>query len=154
MSILDTGEVCMELLKCHGGQERVKEVLQISCDGSMVSPLLCCFWVTRIHSKRLLTKQHQFYCRQVTIYQPNGGKGFPVLDCPPALPEDILICSYEDLPGRKVERTQSHPFNKRFKVLRFWSCLRKILEEVSVCVQVCAASEIQDSQSDPLHQIC
>lgn len=36
---------------------------------------------------------------KVTIYQPNGGKGFPVLDCPPAPPEDILICSYEDLPG-------------------------------------------------------
>lgn len=36
---------------------------------------------------------------QVTIYQPNDGKGFPVLDCPPAPPEDILICSYEDLPG-------------------------------------------------------
>lgn len=40
VSILDTGEVCMELLKCHGGQERVKEVLQISCDGSTVSPLV------------------------------------------------------------------------------------------------------------------
>lgn len=39
VSILDTGQVCMELLKCHAGQERVKEVLQISCDGSMVSPL-------------------------------------------------------------------------------------------------------------------
>lgn len=43
MSILDTGEVCMELLKCLGGQERVKEVLQISCDGLMVSPLLNCY---------------------------------------------------------------------------------------------------------------
>lgn len=30
----------MELLKCLGGQERVKEVLRISCDGTMVSPLL------------------------------------------------------------------------------------------------------------------
>uniref|UniRef100_A0A3Q2YSF5 Serine/threonine-protein kinase PLK4 n=1 Tax=Hippocampus comes TaxID=109280 RepID=A0A3Q2YSF5_HIPCM len=69
VSILDTGEVCMELLKCQNGQERVKEVLRISSDGSMV-----------------------------TIYQPNGGKGFPVLDRPPAPPEDILICSYEDLP--------------------------------------------------------
>lgn len=36
VSILDTGEVCMELLKCQSGQERVKEVLRISCDGSMV----------------------------------------------------------------------------------------------------------------------
>lgn len=37
VSILDTGEVCMELLKSQSGQERVKEVLRISCDGSMVS---------------------------------------------------------------------------------------------------------------------
>ncbi|KAM4542743.1 serine/threonine-protein kinase PLK4 [Odontesthes bonariensis] len=77
VSILDTGEVCMELLKCQNGQERVKEVLQISCDGSMV-----------------------------TIYQPNGGKGFPVLDCPPAPPEDILICSYEDLPEKYWKKYQ------------------------------------------------
>ncbi|XP_037341577.2 serine/threonine-protein kinase PLK4 [Pungitius pungitius] len=77
VSVLDTGEVCMELLKCHGGQERVKEVLRISCDGSMV-----------------------------TIYQPNGGKGFPVLDCPPAPPEDILICSYEDLPEKYWKKYQ------------------------------------------------
>nr|XP_046269198.1 serine/threonine-protein kinase PLK4 [Scatophagus argus] len=77
VSILDSGEVCMELLKCHSGQERVKEVLRISCDGSMV-----------------------------TIYQPNGGKGFPVLDCPPAPPEDILICSYEDLPEKYWKKYQ------------------------------------------------
>uniref|UniRef100_A0A673C024 Serine/threonine-protein kinase PLK4 n=1 Tax=Sphaeramia orbicularis TaxID=375764 RepID=A0A673C024_9TELE len=77
VSILDTGEVCMELLKCHGGQERVKEVLRISCDGSMV-----------------------------TIYQPNGGKGFPVMDCPPAPPEDILICSYDDLPEKYWKKYQ------------------------------------------------
>ncbi|XP_071354869.1 serine/threonine-protein kinase PLK4 isoform X1 [Trachinotus anak] len=77
VSILDTGEVCMELLKCHSGQERVKEVLRISRDGSMV-----------------------------TIYQPNSGKGFPVLDCPPAPPEDILICSYEDLPEKYWKKYQ------------------------------------------------
>ncbi|KAM8736329.1 serine/threonine-protein kinase PLK4 [Acanthopagrus schlegelii] len=77
VSILDTGEVCMELLKSQNGQERVKEVLRISCDGSMV-----------------------------TIYQPNGGKGFPVLDCPPAPPEDILICSYEDLPEKYWKKYQ------------------------------------------------
>ncbi|XP_061599028.1 serine/threonine-protein kinase PLK4 [Cololabis saira] len=77
VSILDTGEVCMELLKCQNGQERVKDVLRISCDGSMV-----------------------------TIYQPNGGKGFPVLDCPPAPPEDILICSYEDLPEKYWKKYQ------------------------------------------------
>ncbi|XP_076014591.1 serine/threonine-protein kinase PLK4 [Genypterus blacodes] len=77
VSIQDTGEVCMELLKCQSGQERVKEVLRISCDGSMV-----------------------------TIYQPNGGRGFPVLDCPPAPPEDILICSYEDLPEKYWKKYQ------------------------------------------------
>uniref|UniRef100_A0A1A7XQ12 Serine/threonine-protein kinase PLK4 n=2 Tax=Nothobranchiidae TaxID=405002 RepID=A0A1A7XQ12_9TELE len=77
VSILDTGEVCMELLKSQNGQERVKEVLRISCDGLMV-----------------------------TIYQPNVGKGFPVLDCPPAPPEDILICSYQDLPEKYWKKYQ------------------------------------------------
>ncbi|XP_068608300.1 serine/threonine-protein kinase PLK4 [Brachionichthys hirsutus] len=77
VSILDTGEVCMELLKGLGGQERVKEVLRISCDGSMV-----------------------------TIYQPNDGKGFPIHDCPPAPPEDILICSYGDLPEQYWKKYQ------------------------------------------------
>ncbi|KAJ7990748.1 hypothetical protein DPEC_G00290130 [Dallia pectoralis] len=77
VSILDTGEVCMELLKGQGTQERVKEVLRISCDGLMV-----------------------------TIYQPNEGKGFPVLDQPPAPPEDILICGYEDLPEKYWKKYQ------------------------------------------------
>ncbi|XP_010877157.2 serine/threonine-protein kinase PLK4 [Esox lucius] len=77
VSILDTGEVCMELLKGLGAQERVKEVLRISCDGLMV-----------------------------TIFQPNEGKGFPVLDHPPAPPEDILICSYEDLPEKYWKKYQ------------------------------------------------
>ncbi|KAJ8271640.1 hypothetical protein COCON_G00104990 [Conger conger] len=53
VSILETGEVCMEMLKGHGSQERVKEVLRISCDGSMI-----------------------------TIYQPNDGMGFPLQDRP------------------------------------------------------------------------
>lgn len=48
VSILDTGEVCMELLKCQGGQERVKEVLRISCDGSMVNLL---YWLLHIPYK-------------------------------------------------------------------------------------------------------
>uniref|UniRef100_A0AAR2L9U6 Serine/threonine-protein kinase PLK4 n=1 Tax=Pygocentrus nattereri TaxID=42514 RepID=A0AAR2L9U6_PYGNA len=77
VSILDTGEVCMELLKGQGAQERVKEVLRISCDGSMV-----------------------------TVYQPNEGKGFPVLDHPPSPPEDIFICSYEDLPEKYWKKYQ------------------------------------------------
>ncbi|TSN67064.1 Serine/threonine-protein kinase PLK4 [Bagarius yarrelli] len=77
VSILDTGEVCMELLKGQGAQERVKEVLRISSDGSMV-----------------------------TVYQPNQGKGFPVLDHPPSPPEDIFICSYEDLPEKYWKKYQ------------------------------------------------
>ncbi|KAB5562338.1 hypothetical protein PHYPO_G00016700 [Pangasianodon hypophthalmus] len=77
VSILDTGEVCMELLKGQGAQERVKEVLRISSDGSMV-----------------------------TVYQPNEGKGFPVLDHPPSPPEDIFICSYEDLPEKYWKKYQ------------------------------------------------
>ncbi|XP_060735867.1 serine/threonine-protein kinase PLK4 [Tachysurus vachellii] len=77
VSILHTGEVCMELLKGQGAQERVKEVLRISSDGSMV-----------------------------TVYQPNQGKGFPVLDHPPSPPEDIFICSYEDLPEKYWKKYQ------------------------------------------------
>ncbi|XP_053365280.1 serine/threonine-protein kinase PLK4 [Clarias gariepinus] len=77
VSILDTGEVCMELLKGQGAQERVKEVLRISADGSMV-----------------------------TVYQPNEGKGFPVLDHPPSPPEDIFICSHEDLPEKYWKKYQ------------------------------------------------
>lgn len=77
VSILGNGEVCMELLKGQGAQERVKEVLRISCDGSMV-----------------------------TVYQPNEGKGFPVLDHPPSPPEDILICSFDDLPEKYWKKYQ------------------------------------------------
>lgn len=44
VSILDTGEVCMELVKCQNGQERVKEVLRISCDGTMVNINLFFFY--------------------------------------------------------------------------------------------------------------
>ncbi|XP_035274248.1 serine/threonine-protein kinase PLK4 isoform X2 [Anguilla anguilla] len=71
VSILETGEVCMEMLKGHGSQERVREVLRISCDGSAV-----------------------------TIYQPNEGMGFPLQDRPPTPPEDLFICSREDLPEK------------------------------------------------------
>ncbi|KAJ8388285.1 hypothetical protein AAFF_G00135460 [Aldrovandia affinis] len=77
VSILETGDVCMELIKGHGSQERVKEVLRISWDGSMV-----------------------------TIYQPNEGMGFPLQDCPPTPPEDIFICSREDLPEKYWKKYQ------------------------------------------------
>ncbi|KAM9786807.1 serine/threonine-protein kinase PLK4 [Syngnathus typhle] len=77
VSILDTGEVCMELLKCLNGQERVKEVIRISSDGS-----------------------------KVTLYQPIGGKGFPVLDSPPAPPKEVFIYKYEDLPEKYWKKYQ------------------------------------------------
>ncbi|XP_036373334.1 serine/threonine-protein kinase PLK4 [Megalops cyprinoides] len=77
VSILETGEVCMELLKGPSSQERVKEVLRISGDGSMV-----------------------------TIYEPNKGIGFPVQDRPPTPPEDIFICSHEDLPEKYWKKYQ------------------------------------------------
>lgn len=47
---------------------------------------------------------------QVTVYQPNEGKGFPVLDHPPSPPEDIFICSYEDLPGTVLKTQQDSEF--------------------------------------------
>lgn len=47
VSILDTGEVCMELLKSQSGQERVKEVLRISRDGSLVGRLTLAGHMTR-----------------------------------------------------------------------------------------------------------
>ncbi|KAJ8336216.1 hypothetical protein SKAU_G00395590 [Synaphobranchus kaupii] len=71
VSILETGDVCMEMLKGHGSQERVKEVLRISCDGSMI-----------------------------TIYQPNEGMGFPLQERPPTPPQDLFICSRQDLPEK------------------------------------------------------
>lgn len=49
MSILDTGEVCMEFLKEHHSQELVKEVLRISCDGNVVSM----FSISSLLCKRL-----------------------------------------------------------------------------------------------------
>ncbi|XP_061699746.1 serine/threonine-protein kinase PLK4 [Syngnathoides biaculeatus] len=80
VTVLDTGEVCIEVLMCQNGQERVKVVIRLSSDGSMA-----------------------------TIYKPNGGKGFPVLDRPPAPPEDpkdIHVCSYEDLPEKYWKKYQ------------------------------------------------
>lgn len=47
MSILDSEEVCVELIREHASQEYVKEVLQISSDGSTVrpSPARCQRWL-------------------------------------------------------------------------------------------------------------
>ncbi|XP_065592473.1 serine/threonine-protein kinase PLK4 isoform X2 [Cyrtonyx montezumae] len=69
VSILDTGEVCMELIKEHGSQQFVKEVLRISCDGNMI-----------------------------TVYHPNEGRGFLLDNRPPIPPEDSCIFSFDNLP--------------------------------------------------------
>ncbi|MEE6461586.1 hypothetical protein FKM82_001330 [Ascaphus truei] len=77
VSILDAGEVCMEFIKEHNSQERVKEVLRISCDG------------------------HLIY-----IYHPNEGKGFPVVDRPPSPPENMLSYTFDGLPEKYWKKYQ------------------------------------------------
>lgn len=64
MSILDTGEVCMEFLKEHRSQELVKEVLRISSDGNVVS-------IFRISSqlyKVLRVQSELFFSFKVIIF--------------------------------------------------------------------------------------
>ncbi|XP_044284645.1 serine/threonine-protein kinase PLK4 [Varanus komodoensis] len=78
VSILDTGEVCMEFLKEYNSQEFVKEVLKISCDGS-----------------------------GVTIYHPNEGRGIPFNDRPPLPPpEDLNVYGFNDLPEKYWKKYQ------------------------------------------------
>ncbi|XP_075121607.1 serine/threonine-protein kinase PLK4 [Leptodactylus fuscus] len=77
VSILDSGEVCMEFLKEHNSQERVKEVLRISCDGNLVY-----------------------------IYHPNEGKGFPLVDRPPSPPENMLSYTFDSLPEKYWKKYQ------------------------------------------------
>lgn len=77
VSILDSGEVCMEFLKEQNSQERVKEVLRISCDGNLVY-----------------------------IYLPNEGKGFPLVDRPPSPPENMLSYTFDSLPERYWKKYQ------------------------------------------------
>ncbi|XP_007908878.1 serine/threonine-protein kinase PLK4 isoform X2 [Callorhinchus milii] len=77
VSILDTEEVCMELLKGSGAQERVKEVLRISCDGYTIH-----------------------------IYHPNEGRGFPLDDRPPSAPEDVYVYHFDNLPEKFWKKYQ------------------------------------------------
>ncbi|XP_067849634.1 serine/threonine-protein kinase PLK4 [Heptranchias perlo] len=77
VSILDTEEVCMELLKGSGAQELVKEVLRISCDGSTIH-----------------------------IYHPNEGRGFPLDDRPPSPPEEVFVYSFDNLPEKYWKKYQ------------------------------------------------
>ncbi|XP_069834687.1 serine/threonine-protein kinase PLK4 isoform X2 [Dendropsophus ebraccatus] len=77
VSILDSGEVCMEFLKEQNSQERVKEVLRISGDGDLVY-----------------------------IYHPNEGKGFPLVDRPPSPPENMLSYTFDSLPEKFWKKYQ------------------------------------------------
>ncbi|XP_054845872.1 serine/threonine-protein kinase PLK4 isoform X2 [Eublepharis macularius] len=77
VSILDTGEVCMEFLKEYCSQELVKEVMRISCDGS-----------------------------GVTVYHPNEGRGVPLKDRPPPPPEDLNIYNFDSLPEKYWKKYQ------------------------------------------------
>ncbi|XP_066241108.1 serine/threonine-protein kinase PLK4 [Saccopteryx leptura] len=77
VSILDSEEVCVELLKEHSSQDYVKEVLQISSDGNMI-----------------------------TIYYPNDGRGFPLVDRPPSPTANISRYSFDNLPEKYWRKYQ------------------------------------------------
>ncbi|XP_075399934.1 serine/threonine-protein kinase PLK4 [Tenrec ecaudatus] len=77
VSILDSEEVCVELLKEYASQEYVKEVLQISSDGNMI-----------------------------TIYYPPDGRGFPLADRPPSLTDNISRYSFDNLPEKYWKKYQ------------------------------------------------
>lgn len=77
VSILDSEEVCVELLKEHSSQEYVKEVLHISSDGNMI-----------------------------TIYYPNDRRGFPLADRPPSPTENISRYSFDNLPEKYWRKYQ------------------------------------------------
>ncbi|KAE8630388.1 hypothetical protein XENTR_v10000805 [Xenopus tropicalis] len=77
VSILETGEVCMEFLKEQNSQERVKEVLRISCDGNLIY-----------------------------VYHPNEGKGFPLVERPPSPPENMRSYTFDSLPEKYWKKYQ------------------------------------------------
>ncbi|XP_077659532.1 serine/threonine-protein kinase PLK4 isoform X6 [Urocitellus parryii] len=77
VSILDSEEVCVELLKEYASQEYVKEVLQISSDGNMI-----------------------------TIYYPNDGRGFPLADKPPLPTDKISRYNFDNLPEKYWRKYQ------------------------------------------------
>ncbi|XP_006876163.1 PREDICTED: serine/threonine-protein kinase PLK4 isoform X2 [Chrysochloris asiatica] len=77
VSILDSEEVCVELLKEYTSQEYVKEVLQISSDGNVI-----------------------------TIYYPHDGKDFPLADRPPSPTDNISRYSFDNLPEKYWKKYQ------------------------------------------------
>eukprot|EP00072_Mus_musculus_P058908 XP_011238270.1 PREDICTED: serine/threonine-protein kinase PLK4 isoform X2 [Mus musculus] len=78
VSILDSEEVCVELLRECASEGYVKEVLQISSDGTMI-----------------------------TVYYPNDGRGFPLADRPPLPTDNISRYSFDNLPGAKIHKTEN-----------------------------------------------
>ncbi|KAK7806662.1 hypothetical protein U0070_021933 [Myodes glareolus] len=77
VSILDSEEVCVELLKECTSEGHVKEVLQISSDGTMI-----------------------------TVYYPNDGRGFPLGDRPPLPTNNISRYSFDNLPEKYWRKYQ------------------------------------------------
>ncbi|XP_021564760.1 serine/threonine-protein kinase PLK4, partial [Carlito syrichta] len=77
VSILESEEVCVELLKEHACQEYVKEVLQISRDGDAV-----------------------------TVYYPHDGRGLPLADRPPSPTGSISRYSFDNLPEKYWRKYQ------------------------------------------------
>lgn len=77
VSILDSEEVCVELLKEYTSQEYVKEVLQISSDGNTI-----------------------------TVYYPHDGRGFPLADRPPSPTDNISRYSFDNLPEKYWKKYQ------------------------------------------------
>ncbi|XP_060234240.1 serine/threonine-protein kinase PLK4 isoform X2 [Meriones unguiculatus] len=77
VSILDSEEVCVELLKECASEGLVKEVLQISSDGTMI-----------------------------TVYYPNDGRGFLLADRPPLPTDNISRYSFDNLPEKYWRKYQ------------------------------------------------
>ncbi|XP_007495558.2 serine/threonine-protein kinase PLK4 isoform X2 [Monodelphis domestica] len=77
VSILDTEEVCVELLKEFDSQEYVKEVLLVSPDG-----------------------------KSITVYYPNDGKGFPLGNKPLLPPTDMTRYNFDSLPEKYWRKYQ------------------------------------------------
>ncbi|KAL5011938.1 hypothetical protein ScPMuIL_010489 [Solemya velum] len=78
VNIMEHGMVCLEFLKMKQKEERVVEVFLISADG-----------------------------KDIKVYQPNNGRGIPVADQPPTLPETPLKAfSYDDLPEKYWKKYQ------------------------------------------------
>ncbi|XP_054546399.1 serine/threonine-protein kinase PLK4 isoform X2 [Talpa occidentalis] len=77
VSILDSEEVCVELLREHASQEYVKEVLQISRDGNTIA-----------------------------VYYPDDGRGSPLTDRPPPPAASVSRYSFDRLPEKYWRKYQ------------------------------------------------